>query len=130
MNRSIIGNGTITATGTLFMGDANSTGGYAFGGTLNVASNIVSLADADTAQLGVVTTLGNLGRLDAINGMMLGSGSTISASAIAAISGALVNNGTVNGPTAPANRSRCSATPAAPATTRATSTSPRGSAPG
>jgi fibronectin-binding autotransporter adhesin len=98
LNRAVTGNGTITATGTLFMGDANSTNGYAFGGTLNVGSNIVSLADADSAQLGVLTTLGNLGRLDAINGMTLASGRTISASANAAISGALVNNGTVNGP--------------------------------
>lgn len=100
VNRAVAGNGTITATGTLFIGDPTSTSGYAFNGTLNVGSSFVSLADADSAQLGVLTTLGNGGRLDSLNGVTLAGGHSISAGASAAVSGGLINNGTVSGPTA------------------------------
>ncbi len=98
--RSIAGDGTITAIGTLTIGDGSSASGFAFDGTLTVGSNLVSLADVDSAQLGVATTLANFGRLDSINGIMLASGRSITASANATISGALANNGTINGPVA------------------------------
>lgn len=101
VNRAIAGDGTITATGSLTIGDPSSTAGFAFDGTLAVGSNVVTLADADAAQLGSATTLGASGRLDALNGAILASGRSITAatSASAGISGNLTNNGTVNGPT-------------------------------
>jgi fibronectin-binding autotransporter adhesin len=101
VNRAITGDGTILATGTLTIGDASSVSGFAFDGTLAVGTNLVALADADAAHLGVTTTLGNNGRLDTLNGAILASGRTITAAtfASAAISGNLTNNATVNGPT-------------------------------
>jgi autotransporter-associated beta strand protein len=101
VNRAITGAGTITATGTLFLGDPNSVSGVAFAGTLVLGSNVVFLADADAAELGAATTLGAGGRLDSLNGAVLGSGesATVGAAVSASISGSFTNNGTVNGPT-------------------------------
>jgi fibronectin-binding autotransporter adhesin len=101
VNRSISGAGTITATANLNIGNTSSTSGFAFGGTLNVGSNNVLLSDADPAQLGVSTTLGPGGRLTSVNGITLGNGKSVTASATASgsISGTFVNNGTVTGPT-------------------------------
>jgi hypothetical protein len=90
------------ASGGLFIGNATSTSGFAFDGTLEVGANQVVLDDANTAQLGVSTTLGGGGRLTSFNGITLAGGRSVtaSASASASISGNFVNNGTVTGPTA------------------------------
>lgn len=103
VNRSISGAGTIVATGALFIGNATSTSGFAFDGTLDVGTNQVVLDDANAAQLGTSTTLGAGGRLNSFNGITLASGRTItsSATASASISGNFVSNGTVTGPISP-----------------------------
>jgi fibronectin-binding autotransporter adhesin len=100
VNRSISGAGTIVASGGLFIGNASSTSGFAFDGTLDVGINQVVLDDANAAQLGTSTTLGAGGRLNSFNGITLANGRTVTASATASasISGNFVNNGTVTGP--------------------------------
>lgn len=102
VSRALAGTGTITATGTLIIGDASSTSGFAFGGTLAVGTNQVVLADADFADLGPTTTLGAGGRLNSLNGARLSPGEsvTVGAAVSANIAGNLTNNGTLNGPTA------------------------------
>ena len=102
VNRSVSGSGTIAATGTLIIGDAAAPLGFAFGGTLAIGGNTVVLMDANTADLGIATTLDAGGRLDSLNGTFLPSGRsiTVNAAVSAGISGAFVNSGIVNGPTA------------------------------
>lgn len=93
--RGAAGN-TITASdGSLTLGDADAKGGYAFGGSLHVGSQQVVLLSADTAALGLLTTLGEGGSLVSINGAELGHGQTLSYSGNASIQGAFINNGTV-----------------------------------
>lgn len=87
---------TITASGgSLTLGDADAKGGYAFGGSLHIGSQQVVLLSADTAALGLLTTLGEGGSLVSINGAELGRGQTLSYSGNASIQGEFVNNGTV-----------------------------------
>jgi hypothetical protein len=64
VTRSISGAGTITAMGSLIIGNSSSPSGVALDGTLNVGAHQVVLNDADTAQLGSSTTLGTGGRLN------------------------------------------------------------------
>ncbi|HET6408085.1 MAG TPA: autotransporter-associated beta strand repeat-containing protein [Chthoniobacteraceae bacterium] len=103
ISRPILGTGTIAATGTLTVGDSNSTSGFNFGGTLVVGTQQVILADADLADLGPTTTLAAGGRLNSLNGIRISSGRSITAGAAvsASIGGNLLNNGTVNGPPQP-----------------------------
>ena len=87
---------TITASGgSLTLGDADAPGGYAFGGTLHIGSQQVVLLASDTAALGVLTTLGDGGRLVTANGAALGSGQTLRSSGNASIQGDFINNGAV-----------------------------------
>jgi hypothetical protein len=103
VSRPILGTGTITATGTLTIGDFNSPAGFGFAGTLSVGMHQVILADTDLAELGATTTLGDGGRLNSLNGAQLNPGRTITVEAAvsASIGGNLLNNGTINGPTQP-----------------------------
>ena len=84
--------------GTLVAGDAASTSGFSFGGTLNVGSNGLTLLDANRASLGLATTLGAGGSIAAANGLTLGGGGTLSATGSAVIKDDFTNGGTVNGP--------------------------------
>ena len=100
VNRTITGAGTITASGSLIIGNASSASGFAFSGTLEVGSHHVVLEDADTAQLGATTRIDAGGRLNSFNGILLSSTRTVvvSAGASASISSNFTNNGSVAGP--------------------------------
>lgn len=85
--------GTINATGTLALGSFGSTLGYGGGGTLNIGSNAVTLRDANSADLGAMTTIGG-GSLTAQNGVSIGVGETLSGSG--AINADVFNSGAIN----------------------------------
>ena len=111
VKRAISGNGTVTATDDLTIGNSKQTGqfnqggGPGVGGTLNVGSNAVILLSADTAILGSQTNIGAGGSLTALNGAQLGNPSSVdstkvlTATGTATINANFVNNGVVNGPT-------------------------------
>jgi len=87
--------------GALTLGDANSNAGFSFAGTVDIASGAtLNLLDANAAELGALTTLAGGGRLNSLNGVELGAGEIMTASAAAEIGGKFTNQGTVNGPTA------------------------------
>ena len=87
--------------GTLTLGDANNSAGFSFAGTVDIASSAtLNLLDANAAELGAATTLADGGRLNSLNGIELGGGEILTASAAAEITGKFTNQGTVNGPTA------------------------------
>ena len=87
--------------GTLILGDANHNAGFSFAGTVGIASGAtLHLLDADAAELGAETTLAGGGRLNSLNGVLLGAGEIVTASAAAEIGGEFTNQGTVNGPAA------------------------------
>ncbi|MCI0332782.1 MAG: autotransporter-associated beta strand repeat-containing protein, partial [Planctomycetes bacterium] len=96
VQRAIIGDGTLTATGNLLVGDLTSGSGFDFSGTVNVGNHSVVLLDADLADLGGGTIAG--GSLTTLSGLKLsgtfgGDGT---------VNGPFVNNGAVAGPTTPA----------------------------
>ncbi|MDD2660417.1 MAG: hypothetical protein PHY54_12190 [Methylococcales bacterium] len=89
---------TIKSTGgTLTLGDANSATGFVYGGNLATGSNRVILLDQGIAQLGVATTLGDGGQLEAGKGINLSAGETLSYTGNASILGNFTNNGAVSG---------------------------------
>ena len=110
VNRAISGNGTITATGDLFIGTSTQSGQFnqggssGVGGTLNVGGNAVVILSADTAILGSQTNLAAGGSLTALNGAQLGNPTSVDSTKIltatgsATINANFVNNGVVNGP--------------------------------
>jgi hypothetical protein len=104
LSGAVVGGATnyVAATGgTLTLGDANSNVGFSFSGTIDIASGAtLNLLDADAAELGAETTLADGGRLNSLNGVELGSGEIVTASAAAEIGGEFTNQGTVNGPNA------------------------------
>ena len=75
---------TITASGSLVLGDSTSYTGFNHAGTLIVGPNTVTLNSAGFANLGVLTTLSG-GTLAAPNGVSIGVGCN------------LVGSGAVNG---------------------------------
>jgi autotransporter-associated beta strand protein len=109
--RAVSGNGTVTATAQLIIGNATQTGqfnmggGPGSGGTLNVGSNAVLILSADAAILGSQTNIGAGGSLTTLNGAQLGNPTSLDTSKVltaignATINGNFVNNGLVNGPT-------------------------------
>jgi autotransporter-associated beta strand protein len=101
VNRPIAGSGTITATGTLTIGDGNSISGFNFGGTLAVGTGQVTLSDANMADLGNLTTLDSGAQLGSTHGIRVAAGQSVLAatSASATIAGTLLNNGSIAGPT-------------------------------
>ena len=111
INRAVSGNGTVTATGQLIIGNAaqsgqfNQGGAPGVGGTLNVGGNAVVILSADTAILGSQTNIGPGGSLTALNGVQLGNPSSVDSTKVltatgnATINANFVNNGIVNGPT-------------------------------
>ena len=112
--RPIAGTGTITANAApLILGDLaqangfNLSGGPGAGGTLNVGGNQVVLFSASRALLGLQTNLSNGATLATLNGLQLGNATSRDASKIltatgpSILQGAIVNNGTVQGPSAP-----------------------------
>jgi autotransporter-associated beta strand protein len=101
VNRPIAGSGTITATGTLTIGDGNSISGFNFGGTLAVGTGQVTLSDANMADLGILTTLDSGAQLGSTHGIRVAAGQSVlaAASASATIAGTLLNNGSIAGPT-------------------------------
>lgn len=88
---------SITATGNLIMGDLRQTGAYRFAGTLNMPNQSVVLLDAGTAELGVLTSLGQTGRLTTVNGASIGPGEVLQGGGL--VDGDFTNNGQVDGPT-------------------------------
>lgn len=66
---------TITATGTLSIGD-NTTSGFSYLGTLNIGGNIVTLLDSNGAVLGGLTSF-NSGRLECSAGIGIQNGATL-----------------------------------------------------
>ncbi len=110
--RSVAGNGAVTATGDLFIGQStqiqqfNQGGPPGVGGTLNVGGNAVVIASSDAAILGSQTTIGPGGSLTTLNGAQLGNPSSLDATKVltaagnATVNGNFINNGLVNGPTA------------------------------
>jgi T5SS/PEP-CTERM-associated repeat protein len=89
----------IEAEGALSLGRANVANGFAYRGTLVVGPQTVTLNDADAAELGVLTTLGDGGRLVAANGLRLAASSTLQASGQAQVQGVFSNGGQVEGGT-------------------------------
>ena len=110
VNRAVSGDGTVTATGELIIGNAGQTGQFnqggapGSGGTLNVGGNAVVVLSAGTAVLGSQTNIAAGGSLTAINGIQLGNPSSVDATKVltatgaATINGNFINNGVVNGP--------------------------------
>ena len=110
VNRAVSGNGTVTATAELIVGNATQSGQFnqggasGVGGTLNAGGNAVAIFSADTAILGSQTNLGAGGSLTALNGAQLGNPSSVDSTKIltatgsATINANFVNNGVVNGP--------------------------------
>jgi autotransporter-associated beta strand protein len=100
VSQSISGSGTITATGTLVIGDGTSTSGFNFGGLLAVGTRQVILSDADLADLGSAT-LDSAAQLSSPNGIRIatGQGVTTAPGVSATIGGSLINNGVITGPT-------------------------------
>lgn len=86
----------IQATGALALGSAASVDGFDYRGTLEVGGHAVSLADADLARLGALTTLAAGGALSSVNGILLAGNRRLEAQGDAAVQGAFVNNGTVD----------------------------------
>jgi hypothetical protein len=111
INRAVVGAGTVTATGELFIGNVAQSGQYNqggapnTGGTLNVGGNAVILLSSDTAILGSQTNISAGGSLTTLNGAQLGNPASVDATKLltatgsATINGNFVNNGVVNGPT-------------------------------
>src|SRR5207253_150379 len=102
VNRRLQGNGTVTATGSLIIGDLLQTNGVDFTGTLNVNDRTVLVADADRAKLSGTVNLAAGGRLDSFNGIISAAVVNTAASGSATIGGAFTNDsgGGVHGPTA------------------------------
>jgi autotransporter-associated beta strand protein len=111
VDRAVSGNGTVTATSELIIGNAGQSGQFnqggapGGGGTLNVGGNAVVILSAGTAVLGSQTNIAAGGSLTAINGIQLGNPASVDATKVlnatgaATINGNFVNNGVVNGPT-------------------------------
>jgi hypothetical protein len=89
----------ITANNSLTIGKSTSVNGFNFAGTLNIGGNAVILRDANTANLGALTTVSTGGSLTSSNGITLAVGDVVTASGAADINGDFVNLGTVNGAT-------------------------------
>jgi hypothetical protein len=104
LSAPIVGGATnhVAATGgTLTLGDANRTAGVNFAGVADIeAGGTLNLLDADTAELGAVTTLAGGARLNSLNGVELSAGETVTASGAAQVGGRFTNHGAVHGPTA------------------------------
>jgi autotransporter-associated beta strand protein len=96
--RNIAGTGTITASGSLTLGNPAAQFGFDFDGTLQVQSHAVTLADLDTARLGTLTKLSFGGILSAEVPILLASGRTLEASSAATVDAPLINHGTVDAP--------------------------------
>jgi hypothetical protein len=93
------GNSIVASGGVMTIGDANSTAGFTFSGTTTVLGGAtLQLQDSDRAILGSATTLQADGRLASLNGVLLSSGQTLTATGSAVVEGNFTNQGTVNGP--------------------------------
>jgi hypothetical protein len=107
INRAVSGNGTITATGELIIGNATLRGQFNQGGAPGVGGtlNAVVILSAGTAVLGSQTNITADGSLTAIGGIQLGNSASVDATKVltatgaATINGNFINNGIVNGPT-------------------------------
>lgn len=89
---------TVRASGgTLTLGNANASGGFVYGGSLEVGTNQVILLSADKAALGSSTTMGEGARLATVNGANLASGRALTFTGNASVLGNFTNNGTVSG---------------------------------
>lgn len=91
----------IQATGALALGSAASTDGFDYRGTLEVGGHAVSLADADLARLGTLTTLATGGALSSVNGIQLAANRRLEVQGDAVVQGGFVNNGTVDATAGP-----------------------------
>ncbi len=90
---------TITATGTLSIGD-NTTSGFSYNGTLDVGGNIVTLLDSNGAVLGGLTTV-NSGRIECPAGIGNQNGATIQGDGL--LIGNLTDSGVLDPHTAGSN---------------------------
>ena len=63
--------------GSLFLGDASSVAGFSHQGSMDVGNKSVTLRDADSAELGISSTIAG-GRLSAANGFSLDGADAIS----------------------------------------------------
>ena len=85
--------GTITATGTLTLGDtAYADSLSSFQGTISVGSNVVNLVSSGASQLGASTTLAG-GSLKSLSGITLPASRTVSGYGI--VEGKFTNHGSV-----------------------------------
>lgn len=83
--------------GELRIGNAAAADGFSFQGEINVGTGTLRLADADLADLGVLTRLEGSGRLAADQGSRLrASGRLVSAGEGAVVEGRFVNEGAVD----------------------------------
>jgi hypothetical protein len=83
---------TITATGTLSIGD-NTTSGFSYLGTLDVGGSIVTLLDSNGAVLGGLTTL-NSGRLECAAGIGVQNGAVLQGDGL--VAGTVTNAGVLD----------------------------------
>jgi autotransporter-associated beta strand protein len=101
VNRAFTGSGGVLhPTGTLIIGDATSTNGVNFFGTIDGTSNTILFLDADRAVLGGNINLSDGGRISSLNGITSTGAVTVASTGSAVIDGNFTNNGAVNGPTA------------------------------
>jgi hypothetical protein len=80
----------------LTLGVAHHASGFNYSGTLDVGGHTVVLLDADSAELGRLTTLADGGRLVSVNGVALGSADVLRSSGMARVDGAVINDGLVH----------------------------------
>ncbi|MEO3691542.1 hypothetical protein [Roseateles paludis] len=85
----------IEATGSLLLGDLSRGDGIDFGGHLVVGSHLVSLNDADLAELNAKVFLDQGGRLASVNGIHLASDGVLLSEGSSQVQGAFVNDGRV-----------------------------------
>lgn len=85
----------IEATGSLLLGDLSRSDGIDFGGHLVVGSQLVSLNDADLAELNAKVFLDQGGRLASVNGIHLAADGVLLSEGSSQVQGAFVNDGRV-----------------------------------
>lgn len=100
---AVSGTGTLTLTGNATLGDGSLNAGFAFDGTLNVGSHVLTLEDNNRAFLGRTVNLDG-GTINAPNGVRLNPVNSLNTSYVLNATGPSMinaefrNNGVVHGP--------------------------------
>ncbi len=106
LGRAVTGQGTITASGDLIVGDLTGSTGIVFDGTVDVGAHRVILGGFGQSKLGGAVDIaggGTLSTIDQQAGTRLNAGGTVNASGAATINGTFLNYGLSTDPSAPAS---------------------------